>query len=179
MKENVKPITSSEESAKDQEPSKTITGGQPTSFTLAMRQAGQEAAQKAKEVKKKATETFVGLGKAEPEAEKDESKSRTSPLSITPKTAYHTIDTATLAQSPTSTAWSWEIHGKAAGTSVQSIEKLESLQSPTSTLGDLPAPTNRRSSISEASAECIKQIEEDETIPEEDEPEEDENGEED
>jgi hypothetical protein len=176
QKENEKPTPTKPvaESSKAVEQSDTPTGGQPTAFTLAMRQAGQEAAQKAKEVKKKATETFVGVGKAEPEKKEEEKEDKSAvlppPISLEPK---HTIDTATLAQSPTSTAWKRDLHGKAT-TPRHSIEKLESLQSPTSTAWkptdiNQPITMHRGSSVSEVSAECIKQIEEDEMIPEEDE----------
>ena len=75
QKENVKPVTTpAAEVPKDVEKPKEVTGGQLDSLTLAMRQAGQEAAQKAKEVKKKAAETFIGVGKAEPEPEKKNGK---------------------------------------------------------------------------------------------------------
>jgi hypothetical protein len=171
QKENVKLVTTpAAEAPKDVEQSKSITGGQPSSLTLAMRQAGQEAAQKAKEGKKKATETFVGVGKAEPEPEKKEDKITPPPIVVEPQ---HTIETTTLLQSPTSTAWKQEIHAKAE-TPRPTVKKLESLQSPTTTAWkladtDLPITTYRGSNVEEVSAECIKQVEEDEMIPEEDE----------
>ncbi|KAG9229586.1 hypothetical protein BJ875DRAFT_387047 [Amylocarpus encephaloides] len=51
---------------------KSPTNDAPSAISIAMRQAGQEAAQKAKDGKKKAPETLSGVGKAEPtkEAEK-------------------------------------------------------------------------------------------------------------
>jgi hypothetical protein len=139
---------------------------QSTSLTLAMRQAGEEAAQKAKEVKQKTTETFVGVGKAEAEKKEDvqedksEAKPETLPAPISVESAQHAIETLTLAQSPTSTAWKRVTPA--------------TFESPSSTAWkpidvDLPVTTHRGSSVSEASADCIKQIEEDEMIPEEDE----------
>lgn len=160
------------ESSKDAE-SKPPAGAQPTSFTLAMRQAGQEAAQKAKDAKKKVTETFTGVGEAEPEKrdteKKDETKAVPPPISSQPLSPKHNIVTPTILQSPTSTAW------KRSPESISPpIYAAGSLQSPNSTTWkptdtDPPILTHRGSSVSEASAECIKQIEEDEAIPEEDE----------
>lgn len=174
QKENITPVNPTVESSKDVEPTNTITGGQPTAFTLAMRQAGQEAAQKAKETKKKVTETFVGVGKAEPEPEKKEEKVIPPPIVLEPQ---HTIETTTLLQSPTSTAWKQEVHVPS-HTPSHSIEKLESLQSPSTTAWkpidtDLPITSHRGSSVEEVSAECIKKVEEEEMIPEEDEEDED------
>jgi len=183
QKENVQPVTPAIASPKEVEPSKMTSGGQSSaftqtsSFTLAMRQAGQEAAQKAKEVKKKVAETFVGVGKAEPETAKEDGSS-IPPLPLKADPEQHSIDTATLAQSPTSTAWKREIHGKHIVTSSRAIEKSGSLPSPNSTVWgpsntDHPLTMYRGSSVEEVSAECIKKIEEEETIPEEDEEDED------
>ena len=172
QKENVMPITISTPAAagvpKAVEEPKSPAGAQPSSLTLTMRQAGQEAAQKAKETKLTATQTFVGVGKAEPKPERKEEKS-TPPAIET----QHNIDTTTLLQSPTSTAWKREIHAKVE-TPRHDIESLESLQSPTSTAWkpvdtDLPIKTYRGSNVEEVSAECIKQVEKDAMIPEEDE----------
>jgi len=69
QKENVKPAPATPETAKFVEETKAPAGGQATSFTLAMRQVGQQAAAKAKDVKKK-VEPLVGLGTTEQEAEK-------------------------------------------------------------------------------------------------------------
>ena len=85
----------------------------------------------------------------------------------------HIIETTTLLQSPTSTAWNQEIQTKAE-TPTHGVEKLESLQSPTTTAWKpvdthLPVTTHRGSSVAAVSAECIKQVEEDEMIPEEEE----------
>lgn len=167
------------ESSKDAETSKSSANVQPSSFTLAMRQAGQEAAQKAKEAKKKATETFTGIGEAEPDKRDVEKvKSAAIPPSISliqPLSDQHNIVTPTILQSPTSTAW--KLTPESSHThSVDEKDKLQraSFQSPTSTAWkptdtDPPILMHRGSSVSSASAECIKQIEEDEAIPEEDE----------
>jgi hypothetical protein len=186
QKENDKPTPTKAvaEPSKAAEPSDTPTGGQPTAFTLAMRQVGQEAAQKAKEVKKKATETFVGVGKAEPETKPTEKTQENSavippPISLEPN---HTIETPTFGQSPTSTAWKRDLHEKTSST--HSFEKVESSQSPNSTSWkptdiNQPIATYRGSSVTSPSAECIKQIEEETMIPEEDEEDEEEEDEED
>jgi hypothetical protein len=144
-----------------------------------MRQAGQEAAQKAKDAKKKVTETFTGVGEAEPERKDVEKvKSAAVPLSISltqPLSDRHNIVTPTILQSPTSTAWKRTPESSHTH-SADETGKLQraSFQSPTSTAWkptdtDPPILMHRGSSVSSASAECIKQIEEDETIPEEDE----------
>ena len=72
-----------------------------------MRQAGQEAAQKANDSKTKPVETFDGVGEAEP-IKKDLEKPSVVPPPITvlhPPTENHTIETTSLLQSPTSSAW--------------------------------------------------------------------------
>ena len=180
--ENKKPESATTSSSKAAEESRPPVGGAPTAFTLAMRQAGQEAAQKAKDGKKKPVETFDGVGEAEP-VKKDLDKSAVIPPPITilyPPPDTHTVEVTTILQSPTSSAWrrAPEMDGRPA-ISRGSEEKLESLQSPNSTAWrpthtDLPVLTHRGSSVSQASAEEIKQVEQDETIPEEDEEDEDE-----
>lgn len=170
------------ESSKDAE-SKPAAGAQPSSFTLAMRQVGEEAAQKAKEAKQKVTETFTGVGEAEPEkedAEKDNSTAVRPPPSISltePLSGNHNIDTPTNQQSSTSIALGHTPDSiRIASYSVDEMENLQrgSLQSPNSTSWkptDINPPilVHRGSSVSSASAECIKQIEDEATIPEEDE----------
>jgi hypothetical protein len=79
----------------------------------------------------------------------------------------------TILQSPTSSAWR-SAPSKSIHTPKGSLSKLESMQSPTSTAwkpSDIDAPVlmHRGSSISMASDEEIKQVEEDEKIVEEDE----------
>ena len=166
------------ESSKDAETSKSPANAQPSSFTIAMRQAGQEAAQKAKEAKKKATETFTGVGEAEQEKRDAEKvKSAAIPPSISliqPLSDKYNVVTPTILQSPTSTAW--KLTPESSHTHSVDKEKLQraSFQSPTSTAWkptdtDPPILMHRGSSVSSASAEFIKQIEEDEAIPEEDE----------
>ena len=103
--ENKKPESSSSSSL---ESPKTATEAAPSTFTLAMRQAGQEAAQKAKDAKKKAAEVFAGKGEAEP-ATKEPGRSATipPPILVHKDVPTHDSTTATPAsmQSPTSTAW--------------------------------------------------------------------------
>lgn len=167
---------------------------QSASITLALRQVGQEAAQKANEAKKKVVETFVGVGTTSPKKEEakdeveeeeaeednneDESDSDSPTTPTTKQSAQHSIDTLTLAQSPTSTAWKRELHIPIVQSIISSppttVDKLESLQSPNSTAWkptdvDMPTTTLRGSTVSEASADCIKKVEEDQTILEEDE----------
>ena len=142
-----------------------------------MRQAGQEAAQKAKDAKKKASETFTGVGEAKPDTEGEKTKTKPSISLPQPLSPKHNIITPTILQSPTSTAWkSTPDSTPPPAYSADEMEKLQrgSLQSPNSTSWK-PTDTNppiimhRGSSVSSASAECIKQIEDDEAIPEEDE----------
>lgn len=175
--ENNKPKSATASSSKAAEESKPPVGGAPTAFTLAMRQAGQEAAQKAKDGKKKPVETFDGVGEAEPvKKDLDNPTVIPAPISVLhPPPEKHTIEGATILQSPTSSAWRRAPgrDGKR-GISRGTEEKPDSLQSPNSTAWrptdtDLPVLTHRGSSVSQASAEEIKQVEQDETIPEEDE----------
>jgi hypothetical protein len=100
--ENKKP-----ESSSSSESPKPPAGAQPTSFTLAMRQVGEEAARKAKDAKNKAA--------GEPNsAEKgnDTKKAANQPTAVPPpiiaekqSEAKFPIEGAALLQSPTSTAW--------------------------------------------------------------------------
>jgi len=155
------------DSAEVTKPAKPPAGAAPTAISLALRQAGQEAAQKAKDNKKKVSvETFDGLGEAEPPKEK------TIPAPITVQTQL-LIEAPTLMQSPTSTTWR-RAPGSESKVPQHSINKLESLQSPNSTAWkptdtDPPVLTHRGSS-----AEGIKQVEEGCAAKEEDEEEDDE-----
>jgi len=171
VKENVKPTLVAAESSKAAEPAQPATAA-PSSFTLAMRQAGQEAAQKAKDSKKKAPETFDGVGEADP-VEQALKKSAVVPPPIAVLDPPHTVDSNTVLQSPSSSAWRRAPDGKI-HTPRTSIDKIESLQSPNSTAWkptdtDGPVLIHRGSSLSIASAEEIKQVEEEEKILEEDE----------
>jgi hypothetical protein len=178
LQENIKPETATAGSSKTVEPSKPATESAPSSIALALRQAGQEAAQKAKDGKKKApVETFDGVGEAEP-AKKDLEKSATIPPPIAipdPSTEKRTVQTKAALQSPTSTAWRKAApDGNITTARRRSIEILESMQSPNSTAWkptdvDPPILTHRGSSISLASAEEIRQIEEECKIDEVDE----------
>lgn len=198
QKENVKPAATASEPAKATE-QKAPVGGQATSFTLAMRGIGEEAAAKAKEVKKK-VEPLVGLGTAEPakedkaespkkdtaesapvaEADKPESAKKDAGVPPTVETT-HKIDSTASIQSPNSTAWKKleetlpSIDVKAAD---HKVESVESMQSPTSTSwkpaqGGFPVSTHRGSVVEEASPEEIRRVEEESKIVEEDEEEDD------
>jgi len=135
-------------------------GGVPTAFTLALRQAGEEAAQKAKEAKNKVVEIFSGTGEAidetpqkdEEEAVVDSTEKEDSTVTVPPTIEIHDdrpiehriFQNDTCMQSPTSTSWApMVVNG--------------------------PITMHRGSVVSEASAEEIKKIEEEETICEEDE----------
>ncbi|KAG0647925.1 Uncharacterized protein D0Z07_5623 [Hyphodiscus hymeniophilus] len=168
------------ESSNAAEISQPPAGAQPTAFTLAMRQAGLEAAQKAKDTKKKATETFTGVGEAEPEknnVETDKSAAPSPISTVQPLSDRANIVAPTVLQSPTSSTW--QIVSEATPTTADRTDEMPkyqkgSLQSPTSTSWqptDLNAPISmhRGSSISLASKEAIQQIEEECAIPEEDE----------
>ncbi|KAF4635427.1 hypothetical protein G7Y89_g2671 [Cudoniella acicularis] len=188
LQENKKPEPLAESSQAAETP-KSPTANAPNTISLALRQVGQEAAQKAKDIKKKVPETFAGVGQAEPvKAEKE--KAVLAPIAVSAAapaspTGKHTIDTASSIQSPTSTAWrkAPESRGRPA-TPRHSIDVLESLQSPNSTAWkpvdvNPPILTHRGSSLSIASAEEIKQVEEEEAIPEEDDEDDEEDDEED
>lgn len=170
QKENTKPTVPAS-STKETEPSKSSIP-EATPITLALRQVGQEAAQKAKDNKKKPMQTFSGVGEAEPSKE----KKIPDPVKIE-EGEKHTIDPLASLQPPGSTAW--KMPSKLSAVPPPSLDKLESLQSPNSTSWK-PTDTNptilshRGSTISEASQEEIKQIEEEEAIPEESEEDEEE-----
>jgi hypothetical protein len=170
-------------------PSKPPADTQQASIALAMRQLGQEAAQKAKDgmkKSKKVTETFSGAGKAEPVPKTlDKPATVPPPIAIDSSTEKYTIETPTLLQSPTTSAWKNEVHGKPT-TPQHAIDKIESLQSPNSTswksiaeqTGSTgPVTPTKNAEVHEASSE---EDDEDEAEDEaEDEEEEEEEGEED
>jgi len=161
-KENTKPAPIAAESSKLAEPVQPAAAA-PSSFTLAMRQAGQEAAQKAKDSKKKPVETLEGVGEADPV--KDSQKSAVIPPPIAVLDPPYSVESNAALQSPGSSAWRSAPGGKFHGPK-SSLEKLDSFQSADT---DAPVLVHRGSTISEASEECIKQVEEDEKIVEEDE----------
>lgn len=169
-KENIKP-PSAAESSKLAQPVEQVTA-QMSSFSLAMKQAGEEAAQKAKDSKKKAPETLEGVGEADPVEEAPKKPEATlPPLAVLDPP--HNVSSNTVLQSPTSSAWRSD-PSKSFHTPKSSLSKLESMQSPTSTAWkpsdtDGPVLMHRGSTISMASDEEIKQVEEDEKIMEEDE----------
>ena len=187
QKENVKPTTTPTPAKAVDEPKEPV-GGQPTSLTLAMRQAGAEAAQLAKGGKKK-VETLVGVGQAEPEpakkavdtkskekAEVEDVTKSLDELSVTstPQTP-HKIDSVAALQSPNSTSWKQPIPFNPTATpksAPHSIDSAASLQSPTSTAWKSadtkpPVMTHRGSEVSVVSKECIKKIEDEQAIAEE------------
>ncbi len=168
-KENIKPTSTAESSKLAQSVEQVTT--QLSSFSLAMKQAGQEAAQKAKDGKKKAPETLEGVGKADPVEASKTSAAVPPPVAILESRQNASNDT--ILQSPTSSAWR-SAPSKSIHTPKGALSKLQSMQSPTSTAWkpsdiDTPVLMHRGSSISMASDEEIKQVEEDEKIVEEDE----------
>ena len=185
LQENKKPESSSTpQTSKVIEPEKKPVTA-PNAMSLALRQVGEEAAQKAKDIKKKGlVETFTGVGKAEPakeaaetpkEVEKEKGVSKPDPLVLT-KSKDDPAGSASSLQSPNSTAWRGSSSGIVPTTLTKSshADGRSSLQSPTSTAWrpidvDPPISQFRGSSISLASAEDIKKVEDEETIEEEDE----------
>jgi hypothetical protein len=171
--ENTKPESSSSTSL---DSPKTIAETAPSTLTLAMRQAGQEAAQKAKDAKKKAAEVFTGKGEVEPTTkEPDRVGNIPPPILVDKDVPTHDSVAATTAsmQSPTSTAWKNKpsAHGRQ---SSLSHAFMGPMQSPNSTAWkstdiDPPITMHRGSSISAASAEEIRAIEKSQAIEEEDE----------
>jgi len=152
---------SEDTTTKEEQPVKEgPVGGVPTAFTLALRQAGEEAAQKAKEAKNKVVEVFTGTGEAAPKtSQKEEVKpvpdavdKEIPPVPTSPLIEIHDdrpiehriLQNSTCMQSPTSTSWMPFVV-------------------------DGPITMHRGSVVSPASAEEIREIEESETICEEDE----------
>jgi hypothetical protein len=168
--ENTKPESSSSTSS---ESPKNAVEAVPSTFTLAMRQAGQEAAQKAKDAKKKAAEVFIGKGVAEPTTkEGDRAGTNLTPIIVNKDIRPHGSTIASM-QSPTSTAWKTKTSGSGRQSSL-SQAFMDPIQSPNSTAWksteiDPPIAMHRGSSISLASAEEIKAIEKSQAIEEEDE----------
>ncbi|KAA8564519.1 hypothetical protein EYC84_011443 [Monilinia fructicola] len=125
------------------------SGGAETTITLALRQATQEAAQKAKDLKKKTTEA----------------------LPLPTRSIF--LRRSPYYKNPDNSTWSSEPYSTSSASHRKSAPKLESVQSPTSTAWrprDIDSILmHRGSSVSSGSAEEIKQIENEETIPEENE----------
>jgi hypothetical protein len=145
--ENKKP-----ESSTSSENSKPPTGAQPTAFTLAMRQVGEEAAQKAKDAKNKVMEGFDGTGKGEDTIEAKQSAIVPPPTAVAEKRSETKIpiESAALLQSPTSTAWK---------------NKPSTLAFTPSDV-DPPVTKHGGSSVSVASIEEIQEIERSQAIAE-------------
>jgi hypothetical protein len=167
--------------AKASEQPKSPKGDAPSAISLVLQQAGQEAAKKAKDSKRKAPETLSGVGQAEPAKKQAEKATIPAPIAVEDLSIDKlTIHDPTSLQSPGSTAW------RKAPDSIPSIDlpasppptmNKFSLQSPNSTAWkptdfNPPILEHRGSSISVASAEEIKQVEDACAIPEEDEDEE-------
>ncbi|CZT51550.1 uncharacterized protein RSE6_12705 [Rhynchosporium secalis] len=186
LQENKKPEPSAPEAPISSETVKAAATE--ASPALVFRQIGEEAAQKAKDGKRKAAKTFTGVGQAdalqesrEPKelndtkvVEKKESKENIpAPIAVPEKESEApSIESVGSLQPPTSTAWRGTSDKK--HTPRNSIDKVESVQSPNSTAWrptdvDPPVLTHRGSSISQASAEEIKKVEKAERISEEEE----------
>lgn len=147
---------------------KTPAGVAETTITLALRQATQEAAQKAKDMKKKVTEVLLNTSKPE---SREKSESRVPTTTFNEK---HMFETITILQNPDNSTWSAKPRYDPRASRGESTIKVESVQPPTSTGWrqkdiDPPILMHRGSSASSGSAEEIKKIEDEETIPEEDE----------
>jgi hypothetical protein len=164
------------------ETSKSATPPGVSSITLAMRQMGEEAAQKAKDMKKKTVEVLVGTGKGEAAGETTpkDTKGPPSPVTTTaePASISKTVEPITVLQDPETSAWN-KGPGEKPSVAYQELNELKSLQSPTSTAwkpADVNPPirSHRGSEISAASIEEIRAIEQEQAIGEEDEEDEEE-----
>lgn len=159
---------------------KSATAPGASLITLAMRQMGEEAAQKAKDMKKKTIEVLVGTGKGEAVAQtasKDTKDSATTPSPLTSTEASasipKTVEHITILQDPETSAWN-KVPGEKPSRTHCELNEWKSLQSPTSTAWNPtdvypPIRTHRGSEVSIASIEEIRAIEEEEAIREEDE----------
>jgi hypothetical protein len=164
--------------APKEEEKKPPVGGQPTAFTLAMRGLGEEAAQKAKELKKKATEVVEAVlpaAKAEsekaPETPKKETGSKAVKVEDVSKVVTTPVEAITYFQDPHTSAWSFTPGEDAAHLTDHSLSLLRSLQSPTSARWhpvdvNPPIRKHRGSEVSLASMEEIRKIEQSLTISE-------------
>ncbi|RAL66484.1 hypothetical protein DID88_006174 [Monilinia fructigena] len=142
------------------------SGGAETTITLALRQATQDAAQKAKDLKKKATEALVNTTKSAP---KKTPEPVIIPIVATPN-ERHTFKTITILQNPDNSTWSSEPYSTSSVFYGESTPKLESVQSPTSSAWrpkhiDSSILMHQSSPVSSGSAEEIKQMKDEETIP--------------
>lgn len=178
LQENKKPETTTiPQTPKTVEPAKVPVVNAPNPMTLALRQVGEEAAQKAKDNKKKGLET---VSKAEPANGKVESPnikaiSKPETIDLLNSKKESPLGGFSSLQSPNSTAWrtipsmlTIPMH------SAQTVEERSPLQSPTSASWrpeDINPPIleHRGSEVSRASPEEIKKIEDEATIKEEDE----------
>lgn len=153
-------------------PKAPATGG--SSITLAMRQMGEEAAQRAKDMKKNTLkakpEVFVGSGTGEAAA-KNIKESATNE-------APQTVEPITILQDPKTSAWNLSPGSSTPPVSQHALNEMKSLQSPTSTAWkvadvSLPIAKSGESEASTASAEKAKPVEKKEVSAEEDDEEDD------
>ncbi|PQE11567.1 Thioredoxin-like fold protein [Rutstroemia sp. NJR-2017a WRK4] len=109
--------------------SKPPAGAAETTITLAMRQVGQAAAQKAKDIKKEVTKAPVAAAKPEPKASSQPVQTKSKAVE-----EKHDFETITLLQDPATSTWSARpVTQLKLDTKEETMRKLESLQSPTST----------------------------------------------
>ncbi|OBT56891.1 hypothetical protein VE04_02354 [Pseudogymnoascus sp. 24MN13] len=142
---------------KEAEAPKTPAAGG-NSMTLAMRQMGEEAAQRAKDMKKRTLqakpEVFVGSGTGEAAAKDTKELAARRPRGRTPPVSQHALNEMKSLQSPTSTAW-----------------KVADI--------NLPIAKSGESETATASAEKTKPVEKKEVAAEEDDDEDDDDDDED
>ncbi|KFY41303.1 hypothetical protein V494_03072 [Pseudogymnoascus sp. VKM F-4513 (FW-928)] len=158
-------------------PKTPATGG--SSINLAMRQMGEEAAQRAKDMQKKIlktkSEVFAGTGTGEAAAKDTKESAATE----TPQV----VEPITILQDPKSSAWNVS-HGGTPPVSQHALNEMKSLQSPTSTAWkvadvSLPVAKSEKIEASTASADKAKPVEKKEVAAEEDDDEDDEDDEDD
>lgn len=163
---------------KEKEALKAPTTGA-NSINLTMRQMGEEAAQRAKDMKKKTLkakpEVFVGSGTGEAIA-KDTKESAATEM-------VQTIEPITILQDPKTSAWNVS-PASTPPVSQHALNEMKSLQSPTSTAWkvvdvSLPIAKSGESEASTTSAEKAKPVEKKEVTEDEDEDDEDEDEDED
>lgn len=164
---------------KEKEALKTPTTGA-NSINLTMRQMGEEAAQRAKDMKKKTLkakpEVFVGSGTGEAIA-KDTKESAATEM-------VQTVEPITILQDPKTSAWNVS-PASTPPVSQHALNEMKSLQSPTSTAWkvvdvSLPIAKSGESEASTTSTEKAKPVEQKEaTEDDEDEDEDDDDDEDD
>ncbi|KFY53703.1 hypothetical protein V496_07391 [Pseudogymnoascus sp. VKM F-4515 (FW-2607)] len=158
---------------KEKEALKTPTTGA-NSINLTMRQMGEEAAQRAKDMKKKTLkakpEVFVGSGTGEAIAKDTKESAATETV--------QTVEPITILQDPKTSAWNVS-PASTPPVSQHALNEMKSLQSPTSTAWkvvdvSLPIAKSGESEASTTSAENAKHVEKKEVTEDDDEDDEDE-----